>query len=71
MPSCRSTESRSVPPSPPTSSGNADAEQPLLRGRRVQLARELAGVLPLLEVRHHLAAHELGADVLSGLLQST
>ncbi len=43
--------------------GEGDPEQPLLRGRDVQLARDLAGVLPVLQVRRHLAAHELGAHI--------
>ena len=36
--------------------GEGDAEQPLLAGGQVQLARDRAGVLPLLEVRRDLAA---------------
>ena len=48
-----------------------DAEQPLLRGGPVQLARDLAGVLPLLEVRRDLAADELGRGLLEGLRGSS
>ena len=59
--SCRSTESSSVPPSPPTSSGKATPSSPCFAGGQVQLARDRAGVLPLLEVRRDLAAHELRA----------
>ena len=62
--SCSATESSRSPPSPPTSSGNATPSSPCLRGGQVQLARHLAGVLPLLEVRHDLAAHELRGGVL-------
>ncbi len=43
--------------------GERDAEQPLPRRRGVQGARHLAAVLPLLQVRRHLAAHELGGHL--------
>ena len=39
--------------------GEGDAEQPRLRGGQVQRPRDLAGVLPLLEVRLDLPAYEL------------
>ena len=42
--------------------GKGDAQQPLLPGREVELARDLAGVLPLLEVWSDLAAYELRAE---------
>ena len=61
--SCRSTESSSVPPPTADRFGEGDAEQPLLPGREVQLARDGAGVLPLLEVWSDLAAHELRAEL--------
>ena len=50
--------------------GERDAEQTLLRGRQVQLARDLAGVLPLLEVRRHLAPHELARGLPSASRRS-
>jgi hypothetical protein len=40
--------------------GEADADQPQLPGRAVQGARDLARVLPVLQVRHDLTAYELG-----------
>ena len=40
--------------------GERDAEQAVVTGRAVQRARDLAGVLPLLQVRRDLAADELG-----------
>ena len=58
--SCSATESSRSPPLPPTSSGKATPSRPSVAGGAVQRARDLAGVLPLLQVRRDLAADELG-----------
>ena len=51
--------------------GEGDAEQPELAGRGVQGTRHLARVLPLLEVGHDLAAHELRGGRPEGISLST
>ena len=61
--SWRSTESMQVAALAADLLGEGDPEQSLLARGLVQLARDRAGVLPLLEVRRHLAAHELGAQL--------
>ena len=63
QPSCSAIESSRSPPWPPTAAGNETPSSPCLRRRGVQGARHLAAVLPLLEVRRHLAAHELGGHL--------
>src|SRR5207342_2936178 len=47
--------------------GERDPEQALRRRGPVELARHLAGVLPLLQVRRDLAAHELPRGLLQRL----